>query len=136
MDMATITTTKSRTHSISIPVSPSIPQYISHSTAPSTSTTPILSSPPALASSAPTPAAQRKPDRPCDACRRRKSRCVIHEGQNECVLCHFHKQECTFVQSPIPRKRRLAPGSTKTDEDDCRADKKRFVEFLSDSCEC
>ncbi|KAH0558404.1 hypothetical protein GP486_004939 [Trichoglossum hirsutum] len=46
-------------------------------------------------------------DRPCDACRRRKSRCVIHEGAEVCVLCEFHKQECTFVQSPQPRKRRL-----------------------------
>ncbi|TVY42850.1 Transcriptional activator protein [Lachnellula subtilissima] len=46
-------------------------------------------------------------DRPCDACRRRKSRCVINEGQNICVLCQFHTQECTFVQSPQPRKRKL-----------------------------
>lgn len=46
-------------------------------------------------------------DRPCDACRRRKSRCVINEGQTICVLCQFHTQECTFVQSPQPRKRKL-----------------------------
>jgi len=46
-------------------------------------------------------------DRPCDACRRRKSKCVIHEGQGSCVLCQFHNQECTFVQSPQPRKRKL-----------------------------
>ncbi|KAI9812477.1 MAG: Fungal specific transcription factor [Pycnora praestabilis] len=46
-------------------------------------------------------------DRPCDACRKRKSRCVIHESSKICVLCEFHKQDCTFVQSPQPRKRRL-----------------------------
>jgi hypothetical protein len=46
-------------------------------------------------------------DRPCDACRRRTSRCVINEGQTSCVLCQFHTQECTFVQSPQPRKRKL-----------------------------
>jgi len=46
-------------------------------------------------------------DRPCDACRRRKSRCEINEGQTSCVLCQFHTQECTFVQSPQPRKRKL-----------------------------
>ncbi|KAF2187707.1 hypothetical protein K469DRAFT_685588 [Zopfia rhizophila CBS 207.26] len=46
-------------------------------------------------------------ERPCDACRRRKSRCVIHEGAVLCVLCEFHKQECTFVQSPLPRKRKV-----------------------------
>lgn len=46
-------------------------------------------------------------ERPCDACRRRKSRCVVNEGQASCVLCQFHTQECTFVQSPQPRKRKL-----------------------------
>lgn len=46
-------------------------------------------------------------ERPCDACRRRKSRCVVNEGQTSCVLCQFHTQECTFVQSPQPRKRKL-----------------------------
>ena len=46
-------------------------------------------------------------DRPCDACRRRKSKCVINEGQSSCVLCQFHSQDCTFVQSPQPRKRKL-----------------------------
>ncbi|CAG8982713.1 hypothetical protein HYALB_00000994 [Hymenoscyphus albidus] len=46
-------------------------------------------------------------DRPCDACRKRKSRCVVNEGQTSCVLCQFHTQECTLVQSPQPRKRKL-----------------------------
>ena len=46
-------------------------------------------------------------DRPCDACRRRKSRCVVNEGQTSCVLCQFHTQDCTFLQSPQPRKRKL-----------------------------
>ncbi|KAH9879170.1 hypothetical protein J1614_002607 [Plenodomus biglobosus] len=52
-------------------------------------------------------------ERPCDACRRRKSRCVIHEGAALCVLCEFHKQECTFVQSPLPRKRKVVDGDKK-----------------------
>jgi hypothetical protein len=46
-------------------------------------------------------------ERPCDACRRRKSRCVINPGARLCVLCEFHKQECTFLQDPQPRKRKL-----------------------------
>lgn len=54
-------------------------------------------------------------DRPCDACRRRKSRCVMHEGALLCVLCEFHKQECTFLQSPQPRKRKLN-GENKKDD--------------------
>jgi hypothetical protein len=45
-------------------------------------------------------------DRPCDACRRRKSRCVIHESQDACVLCQFHHQDCTFKEEPLPRKKR------------------------------
>jgi hypothetical protein len=61
-------------------------------------------------------------DRPCDACRRRKSRCVMHEGQTACVLCQFHSQDCTFVQSPQPRKRKLN-GDSKEDS----AAKRRYV---------
>ncbi|KAF2836324.1 hypothetical protein M501DRAFT_940128 [Patellaria atrata CBS 101060] len=62
-------------------------------------------------------------ERPCDACRRRKSRCVIHEGAVLCVLCEFHKQECTFVQSPQPRKRK-PPAEGKKDE----GSKKRSID--------
>lgn len=64
-------------------------------------------------------------DRPCDACRRRKSRCVMNEGAEICVLCQFHSQECTFVQSPQPRKRRLASTSAQGSEE--QAVKKRYV---------
>jgi hypothetical protein len=62
-------------------------------------------------------------ERPCDACRRRKSRCVIHEGAVLCVLCEFHKQECTFVQDPQPRKRKVVIDDSKKDS----LPKKRFV---------
>jgi hypothetical protein len=55
-------------------------------------------------------------ERPCDACRRRKSRCVIHEGAVLCVLCEFHKQECTFVQDPQPRKRKVTGDADKQRE--------------------
>ena len=47
-------------------------------------------------------------DRPCDACRRKKSRCVMNEGQtNNCVACSAHGNQCTFLEDPRPRKRRL-----------------------------
>ena len=45
-------------------------------------------------------------NRPCDACRRRKSRCVLNEGAVKCVLCEFHAQNCTFKEKVQPRKRR------------------------------
>ncbi|KAF4548809.1 Fungal specific transcription factor domain-containing protein 42 [Elsinoe fawcettii] len=46
-------------------------------------------------------------ERPCDGCRRRKSKCVIQDSGTPCVLCKFHKQECTFVEGPLPRKRKV-----------------------------
>ncbi|PSN71868.1 hypothetical protein BS50DRAFT_485090 [Corynespora cassiicola Philippines] len=46
--------------------------------------------------------------RPCDSCRRRKSRCEMAEGGPPCVLCRFHRQECTFLLEPLPRKRKAA----------------------------
>jgi len=68
-------------------------------------------------------------DRPCDACRRRKSRCVVHEGQQACVLCQFHSQDCTFVQSPQPRKRKL-----NTEGKEESSAKRRYVEMLIFFC--
>ncbi|KAF2803715.1 uncharacterized protein BDZ99DRAFT_526192 [Mytilinidion resinicola] len=46
--------------------------------------------------------------RPCDSCRRRKSRCELVDGATPCVLCRFHRQECTFKEDPQPRKRKAA----------------------------
>ncbi|KAL1310489.1 hypothetical protein AAFC00_000778 [Neodothiora populina] len=45
-------------------------------------------------------------DRPCDACRRRKTRCVKDEGREKCVLCNFHAQECTYLHEPVARNRK------------------------------
>ena len=46
-------------------------------------------------------------ERPCDACRKRKSKCVITEGQQSCAACAVHGQQCTYIEDPQPRKRRL-----------------------------
>ncbi|ETN42697.1 uncharacterized protein HMPREF1541_01855 [Cyphellophora europaea CBS 101466] len=46
------------------------------------------------------------PDRPCDVCRKRKSRCVKELGQNKCVLCTFHQRDCTYLDAPARRKRK------------------------------
>lgn len=51
--------------------------------------------------------ARAQRDRPCDACRKRKARCLMNERQSSCVACGFHGQECTFVQEPRPRKRKV-----------------------------
>lgn len=49
--------------------------------------------------------------RPCDACRRRKSKCVTEPGKSICVLCNFHSQACTYLQAPQPRKRPTVHGT-------------------------
>jgi hypothetical protein len=59
-----------------------------------------------------TPNSVNKPDRPCDACRRRKSRCVFNSDSSTCVLCDFHKQNCTFEEQPAPRKRKAPANET------------------------
>ncbi|PVH82030.1 hypothetical protein DL98DRAFT_530778 [Cadophora sp. DSE1049] len=66
------------------------------------------------------PQQPKRKDRPCDACRKRKSRCVLEDDSPICVLCKFHNQECTFVQNPQSRKRK-AP----QDGDDPEATKRR-----------
>ena len=45
-------------------------------------------------------------ERPCDACRKRKSRCVINEGTTVCTACGAHGQQCTYLEDPQPRKRK------------------------------
>ncbi|KAK5172154.1 Fungal specific transcription factor [Saxophila tyrrhenica] len=57
-----------------------------------------------------TPTGRARRERPCDGCRKRKSKCVLQESR-KCVLCEFHKQDCTFVEQAQPRKRKLVEGS-------------------------
>jgi hypothetical protein len=63
-------------------------------------------------------------DRPCDACRRRKSRCIIPEDTETCLMCQSRAEECTFVQSPQRRKRR----KVETGENSPEANKPRYVD--------
>lgn len=45
----------------------------------------------------------------------------MNEGTNVCAACSMHKQKCTFLEDPRPRKRRVDDGSN----DDTA--KKRYV---------
>lgn len=47
-----------------------------------------------------------KTTRPCDICRKRKTRCVTEPGKEKCILCIFHNRECTYLYRPQPRKRK------------------------------
>ncbi|KAH0372710.1 hypothetical protein KCU65_g843, partial [Aureobasidium melanogenum] len=53
-------------------------------------------------------------ERPCDGCRRRKSKCVLQDSL-PCVLCEFHKQDCTFVEAAQPRKRKVDDSAANKD---------------------
>lgn len=65
-----------------------------------------------------------KPDRPCDTCRKRKSKCVIKPGSAKCILCDFHHQPCTFDENPAPRvKRKSGP----TNSEPPQNSKRRYV---------
>src|SRR5271156_2224 len=64
-------------------------------TSPPVSTTATPSSPPKAGG------VNYKPNRfgrPCDACKRRKQRCVFRDGQEDvCVMCEFQNVPCTFT---------------------------------------
>lgn len=54
----------------------------------------------------------RRAIRPCDACRRRKTRCVVPPGAQRCTVCHSRRADCTFDQKPPSRpSRSKASGS-------------------------
>ncbi|WVQ92944.1 hypothetical protein IAU59_000005 [Kwoniella sp. CBS 9459] len=56
-------------------------------------------------------------NRPCDPCRRRKTRCLISATGPPCSLCAESKRECTFSFAPPARKPRqsLQPASSEVD---------------------
>ncbi|KAH7110456.1 hypothetical protein EDB81DRAFT_927035 [Dactylonectria macrodidyma] len=42
--------------------------------------------------------------RPCDACRKRKTRCVTKDSDGDCVHCQLRATACTFQYSPPKRQ--------------------------------
>ncbi|KAK3937858.1 fungal-specific transcription factor domain-containing protein [Diplogelasinospora grovesii] len=44
---------------------------------------------------------------PCAACLRRRLDCVMSDDEESCVACQLHGMECSLVDSPQPRKRKL-----------------------------
>ncbi|KAH7160529.1 fungal-specific transcription factor domain-containing protein [Dactylonectria estremocensis] len=46
----------------------------------------------------------RRSLRPCDACRKRKTRCVTKDGDGDCVHCQLRSSACTFRSSPPERQ--------------------------------
>jgi hypothetical protein len=55
--------------------------------------------------------ARRRPQRPCDNCRRRRIRCLFgSEVADDCVLCVSRNTQCTYLQS-APSKKRSGPAA-------------------------
>lgn len=44
---------------------------------------------------------------PCEACLHRRSDCVMGEDEESCVACLVAGTECSLIDSPLPRKRKL-----------------------------
>ncbi|KAF5025094.1 hypothetical protein F66182_2795 [Fusarium sp. NRRL 66182] len=55
---------------------------------------------------------QRRSLRPCDACRKRKTRCVTKDGDGDCVHCQLRATPCTFQHDPPERQVATASGSS------------------------
>ncbi|KAJ7783536.1 hypothetical protein DFH07DRAFT_190405 [Mycena maculata] len=53
-------------------------------------------------------------NRPCDGCRRAKSRCAIPQGGPPCVECQQMNKQCTFDELPPERKKTKPPPSPTT----------------------
>ncbi|KAI5481404.1 hypothetical protein MNV49_004160 [Pseudohyphozyma bogoriensis] len=51
--------------------------------------------------------------RPCDGCRKAKTRCAIEVAGQPCMECLQTKRECTFVEPPPARKRNLGDSNFK-----------------------
>ncbi|KAG2732560.1 hypothetical protein G9P44_004977 [Scheffersomyces stipitis] len=81
-----------------------------------------------ISSSASTPTtAVSKPTkqrRPCDNCRRRKTKCVLLPDTNNCVQCESKSLQCTYTSSAIKRK--------PTDIDDGPSKRKMDVKGAND----
>ncbi|KAK3316263.1 fungal-specific transcription factor domain-containing protein [Apodospora peruviana] len=48
-----------------------------------------------------------RPPTSCETCHRRKLDCVMSEEEEGCVPCQVNGTECSLVESPPPRKRKL-----------------------------
>jgi len=47
------------------------------------------------------------PTHPCEACFRRRLDCVMSDDEEGCVRCVLSGAECSLLESPMPRKRKL-----------------------------
>lgn len=81
---------------------------------------PTMASPPLSTTTVPSPPKtgnlkSNRFGRPCDACKRRKQRCVFRDGQEDlCVMCEFQNVPCTFTDTgivPSTTRKRSGPSN-------------------------
>ncbi|KAJ9151168.1 Transcriptional activator protein DAL81 [Pleurostoma richardsiae] len=53
------------------------------------------------------PSTGSSPTIPCDACQRRRIKCVMSEDDDSCISCQINGAECSLAESPQARKRKL-----------------------------
>lgn len=56
----------------------------------------------------------QRSNRPCDPCRRRKTRCITENGSAQCSVCLYRDTTCTYEESPPERPLPRRPSSATT----------------------
>lgn len=75
----------------------------------------------------------RRSGRPCDACRKRKTRCVLAAGGGrQCVHCQLRGSPCTFEREP-PERTTSNPALSGDHPDDVRAARTEEPMSVSDA---
>lgn len=97
----------SRSINMDIPIASSSSSFPRLGESTSTTATAVNGSSSAAASSSIRPFRSRK-HRPCDLCRKRRSRCAIPEQGSACIECLQTGKACTFLDQPVDRKEQLA----------------------------
>lgn len=64
-----------------------------------------------------TPVGQSKQRRPCDHCRRRKTKCVIIPGTTNCIQCESKSLTCTYVQMAFKKEDGDEPAAKRPRQD-------------------
>lgn len=116
MDLSAVSTSQAQTQNQSHAQPPALgqPPQMSHALLAQQSrrTTPVLDG-------------RSKQRRPCDHCRRRKIKCVIIPGTNNCVHCESKQLTCTYVQV----------AAKKDDADDSAAKRQKKAAVLPENPE-
>lgn len=60
--------------------------------------------------------------RPCDACRKNKTKCVVKDGKHACLQCQTRESTCEYNHAPPERKQRSLRDGEKRGESNAAVD--------------